>query len=145
MVERHSQSNPNPAARLRILCVDDHADFAQLWSSILDGEPDMESVGTLPNADQLEEECRTRGTHAVLVDLTMPGRNPIEAIDSLRRSAPGIWIIAFSGYDDAAMVATAKAAGAHGLISKSLDPQGVIDRIRRIVALPAAVAPTGDA
>lgn len=116
--------------RLRVLCVDDHADFAMLWSAIVDAQDDMVSVGTLGNADRLEAEVTDRGADLVLLDLTMPGRDPLEALDRLVATAPAVRVLVFSGYDDAATTSRVVARGACGLLSKSLDPDQVLARIR---------------
>lgn len=127
--ELHSPS-PVPASKTRVLCVDDHDDFALLWSAIVDGEPDLTSAGTLAKADRLEAEVAARQATVVLLDLTMPGRDPFAAIADLRRTHPDVCVLAFSGYDDTATRERALRSGARALLAKSLEPDAVLRAIR---------------
>lgn len=114
-----------------MLCVDDHQDFANLWSSIVDAESDMSSAGVLHSAHDLESEVARRRPDVVLLDLTMPGRDPLEAGALLTGANPEVLLLAFSGYDDTSARAMAKAAGAQQLIPKSLEVEQVLARIRQ--------------
>jgi DNA-binding NarL/FixJ family response regulator len=130
MPDQHTQQRS--AATLRVLCVDDNADFARLYATIVSMEEDMESVGVLHSADLLTDEVRERNPDVILLDLAMPGRDPLAAMRELAQEAPQRLLIAFSGTDDRETVARAKAAGAAGLISKGAEPSAVLDAIRRL-------------
>lgn len=118
--------------RLRVLCVDDNVDFANLFANILCFEEDMTSAGTLTSADDLEAEVERLRADAVLLDLTMPGRDPFEALKSLAKRRPTVHIVAFTGYDDDETRDRVIAAGARGLISKSVDPYSVVATLRAL-------------
>lgn len=136
--------HPHPASgtdgRLRILCVDDNVDFANLFANILCHEEDMMSAGTRHNADSLEADVERLGATVVLLDLTMPGRDPFDAMKSLAKKSPAVRIIAFTGYDDDENRDRVIAAGATGLISKSVDPFSVVATIRALCRTPAGTA-----
>jgi two-component system response regulator NreC len=123
-------------ARLRVLCVDDNTDFANLFANILCFEEDMTSAGTLTSADDLEAAVERHKAQVVLLDLTMPGRPPFEALASLARLRPDVAIVAFSGFDDDETRERVLKAGARGLISKSVDPHSVVATIRALCRRP---------
>jgi DNA-binding NarL/FixJ family response regulator len=125
---------PDDRSKHRVLCVDDHADFAQLWTHIVDCEPDLTSVGALTNVEHLEREVCDRRAAIVLLDMTMPGRDPLEAMAALAATAPSVLIVALSGFDDDVARGRAMAAGAAAFLSKSLEPIQVLATIRTLLA-----------
>ncbi len=122
----------NPA-KIKVLCVDDSDDIARLYSRIISDESDMECVGTLASADELIGTVVRLDADVVVLDLTMPGRDPLEAMLELTQSRPRTRTIAFSGYDDAETIASAKAAGAVATVSKNDDPFSLLAVIRDVV------------
>jgi DNA-binding NarL/FixJ family response regulator len=70
-----------------------------------------------------------------MLDLTMPGRPPLDALRDLCTAVPETRVIAFSGHDDQRTTDEAIRAGAWELISKHCDPVDVINAIRRVALL----------
>ena len=66
--------------QITVLVVDDNADLASMLVRLIGGEPDMACVGELPCADSLIEMVELRKPNIVLIDLTMPGRDPLEVM-----------------------------------------------------------------
>jgi len=66
----------------------------------------------------------------VVLDLTMPGPDPVEAIRVLAERAPSCRVIAFSGYDDPETKDEVCRAGAWGLVSKHGEPRDLLRAIR---------------
>lgn len=105
-----------------------------MLARLVRGQPDLEDVGTLDSADGLVEEVGRSEPDIVVLDLTMPGRPPLDAIRVITERFVRCRVIAFSGYDDADTVAGALGAGARALISKHGDPSDIISAIRRVAA-----------
>ena len=70
----------------------------------------------------------------VVLDLTMPGRTPLEALGELSRTNPGVRTIVFTGHDDPSTITAAADAGAWGLVSKMGEPGDLIKAVRRVAA-----------
>lgn len=117
---------------IRVLCVDDNADLAEVYASVIDNEDDMQSVGTLGSADALCETVRAKGANVVLMDLTMPGKSAMEAIEEMSRVIPACRMIAISGFDDPRTVDEAIERGAWGFVSKHGDMDALIKAIRAV-------------
>lgn len=94
----------------------------------------MACVGVLDSADALIERVLEARPDVVLLDLTMPGKDPLMAIRELAVAAPWCRVLAFSGYDDDERMMNIAAAGAWGLVSKDADPTRVTKAIRRVAA-----------
>src|SRR5262245_14680380 len=94
MTEQSAPTPAPPASRIRVLLVDDVRDITMALQRCIEGEPDMEAVGTLESADHLVAEVERTHADVVLLDMTMPGKDPLEAVRELtaahgRDRAPG--------------------------------------------------------
>ena len=116
----------------RVLCVDDSPDIAALCQRLVEVEADMECAGVLESADALVETVLAQRVDVVLLDLTMPGKDPLMAVREVAVAAPKCRVLAFSGYDDAVRVDAFVEAGGWGLVSKDSDPGAIIEAIRRV-------------
>ncbi|MBC7833745.1 MAG: response regulator transcription factor [Phycisphaerales bacterium] len=117
---------------IKVLFIDDTADTAHLYSRIIDAQADMRSVGTLSSADDLIVEAKRLRPDITVIDLVMPGRNPLDALRELSDVLPESRAIVFSGHDDPRTVDAALSAGAWGLVSKGDDVSAVLRAIRRV-------------
>lgn len=131
---------------ISVLVVDDSADMAFMLTTLIDFESDMRSAGTLGSADSLVAVAKRLKPDVIVLDLTMPGHPPLEALRELCGVTPETRVIIFSGYDDRGTVEEAIDAGAWGLVSKHNEPMEVVAAIRRVAqgetCFPAAIATT---
>ena len=117
----------------RILCVDDHDFLYEGLKARLSMEKDLEVIGRLPSADTLLPECRRQLPHIVLLDIEMPGTDPFEAAEDVRRQCPETRVIFLSAYVRDHSISAAYKAGAWGYFSKSDDAADIVAGIRRVV------------
>lgn len=122
------------SSRIKVLCIDDSADVARLYARLVDSEPGMQCVGVLDCADHLTTEARRLGPDVVVLDLTMPGRDPLEALRELSAAIPDVRVIVFSGHSDRQTIDSAVMAGAWGFVAKHSDPMDVLACIRRVAS-----------
>lgn len=127
-------TRPTATARIRILSVDDHPFLFEGLRARLSAEPDLECVGHLSSAANLLPEVKRLGPHVVLLDIAMPGPDPFEALDDLRRRFPEVKTIVLSAYVRDHYVEAATKAGAWGYVSKGESPDRIVEAIRRVVA-----------
>lgn len=120
------------AAPIRVLCVDDNPAVAGMLTLSIELEPGFEHVGTLNRADDLLKVCLEQRPHVVLLDVSMPGRDPFESLAEVAAKCPETRVIVFSGYEDRETVDRAIEAGAWGYIAKDLTAQEVFAAIRRV-------------
>lgn len=118
--------------RLRVLCVDDSEDLRDLLIVAIGAEPDMESVGALDCADDLVGQIAALRPHVVLMDLTMPGRDPLDAMKEAADKHPDSRTVVLSGYDDPERVALAADHGAWGFLPKDAPLDRMFDAIRTV-------------
>ena len=70
----------------------------------------------------------------VLLDVSMPVMDGLEALPHLRRVSPDSTIVMLSGFSEARLGADAEAGGAAAYLEKGLPPQALVDRLLEIVA-----------
>lgn len=116
---------------IKVFWTDDSADILTLFATVVRKSKDLELVGALSSADELVAECLRLNPDVVVLDLTMPGRAPLEVAKELAEKAPDIRVLLFSGYDDPQTVQEARDSGAWGLVSKHGDTSAILTAIRR--------------
>lgn len=122
---------------MKVMLVDDHAVVRAGYRRLLELEPDCEVVAEYAGADAaLNALARTegRGVDVLVLDLSMPGRG---GLDLLRRASlrwPALPVLVFSMHDSAAMVTQALRAGAAGFVTKSSEPDELVQAVRRVAA-----------
>jgi DNA-binding NarL/FixJ family response regulator len=117
---------------IRILIVDDHALVRESLASRLSAEPDLEVVGTAPNADHTMRQVRETSPDVVLLDIDMPGLNCFDAASRLTRSHPDVHILYLSAFWNDRYIEQALATNASGYLTKLEPPSKVITAIRKI-------------
>jgi two-component system invasion response regulator UvrY len=123
----------NTATKIRVMIVDDSRDITSILVQCVDGEVDMMSVGTLRSADELVKQVDERRPDVVLLDMTMPGKDPLAALRELTQSSASeqaVRVILFSGSDEHEVHDAATQAGACGFLSKQAEVPVILNAIR---------------
>lgn len=126
-----TQQSQSASPPIRVLCVDDAEDVCEMIGRCIALESDMQVVGSLRSADRLLEEVDQRSADVVILDLSMPGKDPLEALHELMAGTTGAQVITFSGRDDAGTREKAIRAGAAEHLSKDGDIPTLLGAIRR--------------
>jgi len=127
-----SEASHMESPRLKIMICDDEPRLCSAWERLLASQKDMDFVGAFECADGLVEAIGTLAPSVVLMDLTMPGRDPIEVLQEASSQHPDSRIIVYSGFSDAETIQKVIDAGAWGLVDKLQPPIEILDAIRRV-------------
>jgi len=111
-----------------ILLADDHAVVLQGIKTLL--EPEFDLVGTTRNGRELISVASKLKPAIILLDISMPGLNGMEAARQLRKTVPESKLIFLTMHDDADYVADALRLGASGYVLKSSTTQEILAAIR---------------
>ena len=68
-----------------------------------------------------------------LVDLAMPGADPVEGIARLKGAAPDAAVLVLTGLQDQALIEDIQACGVAAVLPKTLEPDVLLDTIERIL------------
>jgi len=105
-------------SRHRIVIADDHQAVRRSLKMLLGHMPDCEVVAEATNGQEAVERVEETHPDVVLMDLSMPLMNGIEAARQIRTKAPATKILIVSQYDLPGMVQEAFNAGVLGYILK---------------------------
>ena len=103
---------------ITVLVADDHQIVREGLLALLKQEADIHVIGEAENGRQAVALARTLAPAVVLMDISMPLLNGLEATRQILRAAPAIRVILLSVHDDDAYVERAMAMGAAGYLSK---------------------------
>ena len=127
---------------IRVLMVDDEPRLLQAWTQLLAGESEVKLVGTRSLADGLAAVVDELSPQVVVIDLTMPGSDPLDVVRQLSSSHPDVRAVAHSANNDPLLVQEAFDAGAWAFVDKVAAGTDLVDVIRR-VARGEVVFPSG--
>lgn len=120
-------------APIRLVVVDDHNLFRQGLVALLDAAADMQVVGEAANGSEAVATVAATEPDVVLMDITMPDMNGIEATRRILGDRPETEVVMVTMLEDDDSLFAAMCAGAHGYILKGADAEDV-RRIVRAVA-----------
>ncbi len=120
-----------PPARLRLFVCDDAEDFRVLIRYAAEDDGGLEIAGEAADGEAGIAGVAATRPDVVLVDLSMPRVDGLEAIPRMRRAAPGARIVAMSGFGAEHMEARALAAGADAYLQKGGDLDAILEVLRR--------------
>ncbi len=118
--------------RIRILLADDHRLVRQGFRLILQTQDDMEVVGESGDGRDAVEKAAALHPDVVLMDVTMPGLNGIEATRRIREVAPLSHVLALSVHRDGVYVREIVRAGAEGYILKESADTELLSAVRAV-------------
>lgn len=131
----------------RVLIVDDHAFIRRGVQTILNPFPEWVFCGEAENgkeairmADQLKPEV-------IIMDISMPGVNGIEATRAIRKTHPDVKIVLLTLHDSAELLRIAFRAGARGYLLKTDAEQELMKALTVVVGEGSYISPKieGDA
>jgi DNA-binding NarL/FixJ family response regulator len=119
-----------PVRAIRVLLVDDRADFRRAFASLLDRQPDIEVVGTAGSLAEARQKLR--GVDVALLDRGLPDGDGLELIGELRAANPGVRVFVISSTAEMIHPTDAIEAGADGVIDKVETPERIFAVIREL-------------
>jgi two-component system, NarL family, response regulator LiaR len=127
--------------RIRILIVDDHSVVREGLRQFLALQDGFEVVGEAADGLEAVVAARALGPEIVLMDLTMPRRDGVEAMRELRTSVPEARVIILTSFLEDDRLLPALQAGAAGYLLKNVDPEELARAIRAAARGEALIDP----
>lgn len=118
--------------KIRILLADDHAVVRHGFRMILNAQPDLEVVGEAANGRDAVEQAASLKPDIVVMDVTMPELNGIEATRRIAEIAPRTRVLALSMHKDAVYVREILRAGARGYLLKDSLESDLLAAVRAV-------------
>jgi PAS domain S-box-containing protein len=119
---------------LRILLVDDNAPFRNAFCEMLQERPELDVVGEAANGLEAIAQAQALSPDVILMDISMPEMDGVEATRLIRAERPFIQILGLSTYARTENLHAIERAGAAGFFTKGVDTQRLIDHLQKIHA-----------
>jgi DNA-binding NarL/FixJ family response regulator len=103
----------------QILIADDHELVRKGLRAVLEGQPGWKVCGEAINGRQAVELAKQLGPDVIVLDVTMPDLNGLEAARQIRKAIPQAEILILTMHESEQLVGEMLAAGAHGYILKA--------------------------
>lgn len=116
----------------RILIVDDAAFMRMMLKDIL-SKNGYEVAGEAENGQKAIEKYRELNPDLVIMDITMPEVDGIEAVKKIKGEDPGAKIVMCSAMGQQAMVIEAIQAGARDFIVKPFQADRVLEAVKKVL------------
>ena len=120
--------------KLRILLADDHETVRTGLRVILNAQADMEVVGEAADGQAVIEKTQELRPDVVLMDVSMPRLNGLQATKTLRERAPAVKVLTLTRHGDVAYLHQLLEAGASGYVLKQSRAAEVLQAIRAIAS-----------
>lgn len=137
---RMTPPTPEPQGRIRVLLAEDHKIVREGLAGILSDEPDMVVVGQAEDGRAAVDMARQLNPDAIIMDVSMPRLNGIEATRIIAQAMPHIRIIGLSAHEEEDMAMSLIRAGASAFLSKGGPAQDLTAIIRACCNRTADVA-----
>jgi two-component system, NarL family, response regulator NreC len=120
------------AKQIRILLADDHMVVRHGFRRILDAQEDMEIVGEVSNGREAVEQAAALQPDVIIMDVTMPELNGIEATRRISEIVPKARVLALSMHRDSVYVREILRAGARGYLLKDSGEADLVSAVRAV-------------
>lgn len=125
--------------KIRVLLADDHTIFRSGIKAELSAHPDFEVVGEANDGlDAVVMALETK-PDVILLDMSMPRSNGIEALTTIKDEMPDIQVIMLTVHTDDKHLFEAIKRGANGYLTKNLKPADLLDMLRKAKRREAAI------
>ncbi len=128
--------------KIAVLLVDDHTLFRKGLRLLIEEEQDMSVVGEAVDGQRAIESVRELSPDIVVMDITMPNLNGIEATRNIISESPAAKVMALSIHSGKRFVEDMLRAGAVGYLLKESAPEDLVKGIRTIVGGEIYLSPS---
>jgi len=126
---------------IRILIADDHAIVRAGLRQFIADQPDMEVTGEAASGSEAVQLVRGAEFDVVLLDISMPDRNGIDTLKTLKQLRPTLPVLMLSGFAEDQYAVNLLRGGASGYLNKEAASTQLVGAIRTVVRGRKFVSP----
>jgi signal transduction histidine kinase/ActR/RegA family two-component response regulator len=129
---------PDPAVKgakspkgqnIRVMLVDDHKVMRQGLTRLISGQPDIQVVGEAGNGREAVALARQLNPDVIVMDISMPEMNGIEATGLITAEHPHVRVIGLSMFEDEQAALAMRQAGAEAFVNKAASASQLLQAI----------------
>jgi DNA-binding NarL/FixJ family response regulator len=127
---------------IRIVLADDHTIFLSGLRTLLEKEPDLEVVAKVKDGREAVRVAHEKRPDLVVMDVSMPGMNGIEATRQITATLPRVKVLCLSMHSEEQFVTAVLEGGASGYLLKECALDELLTAIRTVMANQIFLSPT---
>jgi two-component system, NarL family, response regulator LiaR len=136
-----SKVNANRTKTIKIILADDHPLMRQALRTLLEKQSDFEIIGEACDGEEAASLAMKLNPHVVIMDISMPKLNGLEATRQIKAKAPSIAVLVLTVHSDSEHILSILHAGASGYLIKSVYGEDVTRSVRMIAAGETVIPP----
>lgn len=117
---------------IKVLLADDHAIVREGIKRILRETSGFTVVGEAASSAEALAEIQVCHPDLVVLDISMPGRGPVETLHEMKRLSPDVGVLFLSMHPESQYAARLFSEGADGYLSKESAPELLVEALRKI-------------
>jgi DNA-binding NarL/FixJ family response regulator len=126
---------------IRLVIADDHAVVRRGLIALFAGTEDIEVVGDAVDGAAAVEVVEAQRPDVVLMDLSMPGMDGVDATRRINELQPGLPVVILTSFSEQSRILQAIDAGAAGYLLKDAEPEELLRGVRAAAAGEAPFSP----
>lgn len=119
---------------VKLIVADDHTLMREALCNKLDNKPDLEVIVQADDGRQAIELCQKHVPELIIMDVSMPDLNGVEATKRIHDNNPNIKIIALSMHSEQKFVTDMLKAGASGYLNKACRFEELLEAINVVIS-----------
>ena len=128
--------------KIKVLIADDHQVVREGLSAILRTKDEIEVVGEVKDGAEAVEQARRLKPDVIMMDISMPGMNGIEATRQIKRDHPEIGVVVLTMYEEEDYIYELVKAGATGYLLKDSDSSQIVKAIKTVACGESLIHPS---
>ena len=130
---RKSPPHGRARSRISVVLADDHPIVREGVRCVLERQPDISVVAAVGDGSAVVREVERFSPRIVIMGISMPGLNGIEATKLIADKQPGAEVIILSTHSSSIIVRRAMEAGARGYLPKDASADELVRAVRTVV------------
>jgi DNA-binding NarL/FixJ family response regulator len=122
--------SPYPSGATTLIVADDHDLLRESTCSYLKREPDLRVIGEAKDGQEAIELCRLHQPDFVVMDVSMPRMNGLQATKLIKEQFPEIKVLILSGDESTGIILEARRVGADGYFLKGSGLEEIVAAVR---------------
>lgn len=118
---------------IRVGIVDDDRGTRQALAGFLQGQSDIECIGTFGSAEEAIRDLPDRRPDVVIMDVNLPKMNGVQCVRELVAKLPDLQVVMLTVYDNTEMIFQSLAAGAKGYLLKPIRATQLLAAVRDVI------------